>query len=110
MERALVIIKPDGIQKGLVGEIFSRIKREKLRIVKIKTILLMKKQVNALYQDSLKKFPQIKNAIISYMTSGDSIIFIVEGKNAIRKVRAIRGSSDPSKSQGLFETKLFFGK
>jgi len=98
MEQTFVMIKPDGIQKHLVGEVIKRIEDKKLIVTKIKTILITKKQISIIYKDSFKKFPQVKKAVISYMTSKPSIAFIAEGKNAIKKVRDIRGLSDPSKS------------
>jgi len=98
MERTFVMIKPDGIQKRLVGEVIKRIEDKKLRIARIKTLSLTKKQIAILYKDSFKKFPQVKKAIIEYMTSGPAIAFTAEGENAIEKARSIRGLSDPSKS------------
>jgi nucleoside-diphosphate kinase len=98
MEKTVVMIKPDGIQKKLVGEIIKRIEGEKLDIVDIKIAKLTENQISELYKESLKKFPQIKKRIIEYMIEGPSILMIVEGKDAIQKVRNIRGLSDPSKS------------
>ncbi|HLD37492.1 MAG TPA: nucleoside-diphosphate kinase, partial [Candidatus Nanoarchaeia archaeon] len=76
MEQTFVMIKPDGIQKHLVGEVIKRIEDKKLIVTKIKTILTTKKQISIIYKDSFKKFPQVKKAVISYMTSKPSIAFI----------------------------------
>lgn len=98
MEKTLVIIKPDGIKKRLVGEIIKRIENKGLTITKIKTIKLNRKKCEKLYEDSMKRFPQIKEPLIKYMTESPVIVLIAEGKNAIKKVREVRGLSDPSKS------------
>ncbi|MBA7599197.1 Nucleoside diphosphate kinase [subsurface metagenome] len=98
MEKTVVMVKPDGIQRKLVGEIIKRIESERLDIVNIKVAKLTEDQVSEFYKESLKKFPQIKKRIIDYMIEGPSILMIVEGEDAIQKVRNIRGLSDPSKS------------
>ncbi len=98
MEKTLAIIKPDGILKGATGEIIKRIKDSGLNIVNIKITELTHFQVLRLYQESLQKFPQIREAVLDYMTKDVSIIMIVEGGGAIQKLRQIRGLSDPSKS------------
>lgn len=98
MEKTAVIIKPDGIQKKLIGEIIKRIEKEELIIIDLNIIKLTEKQVSMLYQESLKRFPQIKTEIINYMTNSPSILMIIEGEKAIEKMRKIRGLSDPSKS------------
>jgi nucleoside-diphosphate kinase len=98
MEKTVTIIKPDGVRKGAVSEIIKRIKNNGLDIVNIKITKLARFQILRLYQESLKKFPQIKKEMINYMTEDISIVMIVKGNDAIQKVRAIRGLSDPSKS------------
>jgi nucleoside-diphosphate kinase len=98
MEKTVVMIKPDGIQKKLVGEIIKKIESENLMITQLNIIKLTEKQVSKLYKESLKKFPQIKKEIIEYMTKEPSILMIIEGEGAIQKMRKIRGLSDPSKS------------
>jgi len=98
MEKTVVMIKPDGIQKNLVGEITRRIEQEGLMIVFSKTVKLTEKQVCELYKDSLEKFPQIKKEMVEYMTEAPSILMIVEGDGAIQKMRKIRGLTNPAKS------------
>jgi len=98
MEKTLVMIKPDGIKKKLVGEVIKRIENENLIIVQIIIKKLTKEQISELYKDSLNRFPQIKKEVIKYMTEEPSILMIIEGENAIQKTRKIRGLSDPSKS------------
>lgn len=98
MEKTVVMIKPDGIQRKLIGEIIKRIENEELDIINIKVAKLTEGQVSELYKKSLKKFPQIKKRVIDYMIEGPSILMIIEGEDAIQKMRNIRGLSDPSES------------
>lgn len=98
MEKTVVMVKPDGIQRKLIGEIIKRIESEGLDIVNIKVAKLTEDQVSELYKESLKKFSQIKKRIIEYLIEGPSVLIVVEGEDAIQKVRNIRGLSDPSKS------------
>ncbi len=93
-----MIIKPDGVQKRLIGEVIKRVEKEELNIINMKIIKLTAKQVFELYKESLIRFPQIKKEIIKYMTEEPSILMIIEGEDAIKKVRNIRGLSNPSKS------------
>ena len=92
------MIKPDGIQKRLIGEIIKRIENEELDILQIKIVNLVENQVLGLYKDSLENFPQIKRGVVKYLTEDPSILMIIGGEDAIRKGRNIRGLSDPSKS------------
>ena len=98
MEKTIAMIKPDGIQRKLMGEIIKRIEERGLEVVKIKIDKLNKHKISELYKESLIKFPQIKEKVIKYMTEKPSLIMIIEGEDAISKVREIRGLSDPSKS------------
>lgn len=98
METTFIMIKPDGIQKGLVSEIITRIENKGLMIMSLNIVKLTKEQVSELYKGSFKKFPQIKKEVIEYMTKEPSILMIIEGEDAIQKARSIRGLSDPSKS------------
>ena len=98
MEKTVIMIKPDAFQRKLVGEVIKRIEEKDLDISVMKVVKLKKKQVSGIYGSSLKKFPKIKDSLIEYMTCGPTLIMILEGKNAIKKGREIRGISDPSES------------
>lgn len=97
-ERTFIIIKPDGIKKKVVGEILKRIEEQGLEILVLKTEKLAREKCFELYKNSILKFPKIKDKLLDYMTESNVILGIVEGDEAIKKVRNIRGLSDPSKS------------
>ena len=98
MERTFAIIKPDGIEKGVMGLVIKRIKEVGLEITKMKKVKLIKEHISKLYCESLKKFPQIKQGTIDYLTGAESILMIIEGEEAIKKIRQIRGTSNPATS------------
>ena len=93
MERTYVMVKPDGVQRGLVGEVISRIERRGLKIVALR--------MNAMSIDAAKKHyaehaqkPFFKS-LIDFITSGPSVSMVVEGKNAVTVMRAINGATNP---------------
>ena len=93
MERTYVMVKPDGVQRGLVGEVISRIERRGLKIVALR--------LNAISIDAAKKHyaehaqkPFFKS-LIDFITSGPSVSMVVEGKNAVTVMRAINGATNP---------------
>jgi len=98
MEKTFIMIKPDGIEKGLIGEVIRRLEKEGLKISKIKNVKLNEEICNQLYGESLEKFPQMKKPIAEYMTKDHVIAAVVEGLEAIEKARKIRGLSNPSQS------------
>ena len=98
MEKAFVMIKPDGIKKELIGEIIKRILKKRLIITKIKKIRMAPNQFKKLYPHVYTKYPKILKALYSFLTKNDVIVMIVEGKNAIREVRKIRGPSNPAEA------------
>ncbi|MCZ7397094.1 MAG: nucleoside-diphosphate kinase [Candidatus Methanoperedens sp.] len=93
MERTYVMVKPDGVQRGLIGEVISRIERRGLKIVALR--------MNAISIDAAKKHyaehaqkPFFKS-LIDFITSGPSVSMVVEGKNAVTVMRAINGATNP---------------
>ena len=98
MEKTLVIIKPDGIEKGLIGEVLGRIKKNGLKISKKMRKSLSKGECETLYEHAKAKYPKIYSSLISYMTRGPVILMEIEGERAIERMIELRGPSDPSKA------------
>lgn len=94
IERTLVIIKPDGIEKRLVGKVIARVENLGLTIKKIQMRRLLPEECQKLYPHTRRNLPKIYAAVEKHMTEGFSIIFIAEGENAVEKVRAIRGPTN----------------
>jgi nucleoside-diphosphate kinase len=87
------MVKPDGVQRGLIGEVISRIERRGLKVVAMR--------MNTMSLDSAKKHyaehsqKPFFNSLISFITSGPSVSIIVEGKNAVSVMRSVNGATNP---------------
>ncbi len=93
MERTYVMVKPDGVQRGLVGEVIGRIERRGLKIVALRMNTISGEQARKHYAEHEKK-PFFKS-LIDFITSGPSVSMVVEGKNAVSVMRAINGATNP---------------
>lgn len=95
-ERTLVLIKPDGVQRGLIGEIITRFERKGLKLVGLKLLTLPKDQAAELYAPHLGKF--FYDYLVQFMTSNPIVALAVEGNNAIELIRLINGATKPMES------------
>jgi nucleoside-diphosphate kinase len=93
IERTLLIIKPDGVARGLVGEALVRIERKGYRIERIKSLTMDTDFAEKHYAEH-KGEPFYDN-LISYITEGPLVVAIVSGENSIENVRKIMGATDP---------------
>ncbi len=96
IERTLTIIKPDGVEKSVIGEIISRFEKSELRIAAMKMLHLSKEQAEGFYYVHREK--PFFDSLVEFMTSGPCVVMVVEGENAISKVRELMGATDPSKA------------
>lgn len=94
VEQTLSIIKPDGVQKNLIGEILSRFEKAGLQIVAARMMHLSRDQAEGFYAVH-KERPFFKD-LVSYMTSGPVCVQVLEGENAIAKNREIMGATNPA--------------
>src|SRR3569832_2634277 len=92
-ERTLSIIKPDGVAKNVIGEIYSRFEKAGLRIVAARMVHLSKEQAQAFY--AVHKERPIYNDLVKFMTSGPVMVQELEGDNAVAKHRDIMGATTP---------------
>lgn len=93
MERTYVMVKPDGVQRGLVGEVIGRIERRGLKIVALRMNTITKDMAKKHYAEHAQK--PFFNSLIDFITSGPSVSMVVEGKNAVAVMRAINGATNP---------------
>lgn len=93
MERTYVMVKPDGVQRGLVGEVVSRIERRGLKIVAMRMNTISPDLAKKHYAEHAQK-PFFKS-LIDFITSGPSVSMVVEGKNAVSVMRALNGATNP---------------
>lgn len=94
MEREFVMIKPDGVQRGLIGETITRIERAGLKIVGLKMLLVSKEQAKKHY--AIHQGKSFYEGLIDFITSGPVVAMVVEGKDAVRHTRKLVGATDPA--------------
>jgi nucleoside-diphosphate kinase len=93
MERTYVMIKPDGVQRGLVGEIIARIERRGLKIAALRMNVIDVNSAKEHYREHTEK--PFFGSLVSFITSGPSVSMVVEGKDAIPIMRAVNGATNP---------------
>jgi nucleoside-diphosphate kinase len=93
VERSLVLVKPDGVQRGLIGEAIARFERRGLRLVAAKFIWVSKELAEAHYAEHKGK--GFYDGLISYITSAPAMAMVWEGPNAVLAIRQTVGSTKP---------------
>lgn len=96
MERTLVIVKPDGVKRGLVGEIISRFERRGLKITGLRMTWLSEERAEQLYAPHKGK--EFYQPLVDFMTSGPVVAMAVEGMFAIQIVRNMIGALKPEEA------------
>lgn len=93
MERTLVIVKPDAVQRGLIGEVISRFERRGLKIVAMKMMRIDTPLASRHYGEHKGK--PFYEGLIDYITSAPVVVMVLEGPNAIQAVRNTMGATNP---------------
>ncbi len=96
MERTLVLVKPDGVERGLIGEVISRLERRGLRLVAAKFTWVSKQLAETHY--AIHKGKPFYEGLISYITSAPVMAMVWEGPNAVAAVRQTMGSTKPTEA------------
>lgn len=96
MERSLVLVKPDGVQRGLVGEVISRLERRGLRLMAAKFISVGKKLAEDHYAEHKGK--DFYDGLIAYITSSPVMAMAWEGPNAVAAIRQTMGATNPTEA------------
>ena len=96
IERTLSIIKPDGVQKNLIGEVYRRFEQAGLKIIAARMLHLSTAQAEAFYAVHSER-PFYRD-LVNYMTTGPVIAQVLEGENAIETHRRLIGATDPKKA------------
>jgi nucleoside-diphosphate kinase len=97
LEQTLVLVKPDGVQRGLIGEVVSRLERRGLRLVAAKFMLVNKELAETHY--AIHKGKPFYEGLIQYITSAPVMAMVWEGPNAVLAVRQTMGSTLPTEAQ-----------
>ena len=93
MERTLSIIKPDGVAKGVIGEVVKRLENAGLKIAAMKMIQMSKKEAEGFY--AVHRGKPFYNSLTHFMSSGPCVVMILEGPQAIAKNRELMGATNP---------------
>jgi nucleoside-diphosphate kinase len=96
MERTLSIIKPDGVAKGLIGEVIKRFEKASLKIVAMKMIHMSKKEAEGFY--AVHQGKGFYASLTDFMSSGPCVVMILEGPEAIAKNRDLMGATNPKEA------------
>jgi nucleoside-diphosphate kinase len=96
LERTLSIVKPDGVRKNVIGDVYQRFEKAGLRIVGSRMLCLSQAHAEAFYGIHRER-PFFKD-LVKYMTSGPVVVQVLEGENAVAMNRDIMGATDPKKA------------
>jgi len=93
VEKTLVLVKPDGVRRGLSGEIIARFEKRGLQIVALKLMQISKTMAEKHYAEHVGK--PFFDGLVDFITSGPVVAMVVKGDHAIRAVRAMMGATNP---------------
>lgn len=96
VERTYLMVKPDGVQRGLCGEIVTRFEKKGLKLVAMKLMVIPKATAEKHYGEHKGK--KFYDSLISYITSGPVLAMVWEGENAVSVCRTMMGKTNPQES------------
>jgi nucleoside-diphosphate kinase len=96
MERTLIIVKPDGVQRGLTGEIIRRFEQRGLRIIAMKFMKVDRALAEAHY--GVHKGKSFYDGLVAYITSSPVVVLALEGSNAVQAARGTIGATRPNEA------------
>lgn len=96
VERTLIVVKPDGVRRGLVGEVISRFERKGFRIVALKMLRMDRKLAEEFY--SVHRGKHFFEDLVEFVTSGPVVAMVIEGDSAIEVARLMIGATDGRKA------------
>jgi nucleoside-diphosphate kinase len=92
MERTLAIIKPDGVSRGIIGEVIRRLENDDFKIMAMKMVHLSKKQAEGFY--AVHQGKPFFESLTDFMSSGPAVVMILEGENVIARYRELMGATN----------------
>lgn len=95
-ERTLAIIKPDAVKKNVIGDIIGRYEKAGLKPVAMKLMRMSKPTAEGFY--AVHKARPFFDSLCTFMSSGPSLVMVLQGDNAIKKNRELMGATDPAKA------------
>ncbi|MGD9252024.1 MAG: nucleoside-diphosphate kinase, partial [Desulfobacterales bacterium] len=92
MERTLSIVKPDGVSRGLIGEVVKRLEANELKIAAMKMIHMTRPQAEGFY--AVHRERPFFSSLTAFMSSGPCVVMVLEGENAIARYRQLMGATN----------------
>ena len=92
MQKTLAIIKPDGVQRGLIGEVIRRLEQNQLPIIAMKMVHMTKNQAEGFY--AVHRERPFFESLTQFMSSGPCVVMVLEGENAIARYRELMGATN----------------
>jgi nucleoside-diphosphate kinase len=110
-ERTLILVKPDAFERALTGEVIARFERKGLRLTAMKLMAADEELANVHYEEHKEK--PFFGELVSFITRGPLVAFVLEGPNAVTAARQVIGATDPLEAdagsiRGEFATELTF--
>ncbi len=96
MERTLSIVKPDGVERGLIGEVIKRFEGDGLKVIGLKMVEMSKREAEGFY--AVHQGKSFFESLTTFMSSGPAVVMVLEGDNAIQRVRDLMGATDPQEA------------
>jgi nucleoside-diphosphate kinase len=96
MQRTLSIIKPDGVKQGVAGQILARLESEGFAIVGLKMVHMSKREAEGFY--AIHRERPFFGSLTDFMSSGPSVVLVLEKEDAIASLRELMGATDPAKA------------
>ena len=97
MEKSLVLIKPDGMQRNLAGTIISRLEKQELKLVALKMLHMDEALAQKHY--GIHRDKPFFNRLVDYITSAPIVAAVFEGEDAVERIRKAMGATDPTKAE-----------
>ncbi|MDY6863801.1 MAG: nucleoside-diphosphate kinase [Thermodesulfobacteriota bacterium] len=93
MEKTLSILKPDGVRKGVIGEVIKRFESNGIKVIAMKMLCLSKKEAKGFYY--VHEGKPFYESLTDFMSSGPTVVMVLAGENVINKNREIMGATNP---------------
>ena len=97
IERTFAMIKPDAVERGLIGQVIARLEAKGLKVVAMKMLKVDRKMAERLYE--VHKGKPFHEGLMEYSMSGPVVAMILEGEGAVKRLRQVIGATDPAKAE-----------
>jgi nucleoside-diphosphate kinase len=97
MEQTLMMIKPDAVGRNLIGKILERVEGVGLKVARLRMVQLAPEEARRFYR--VHEGKPFLDSLVAFMSSGPIVALVVEGENAVRRLREVVGATDPAKAE-----------